>query len=81
MRSELGIALPPDATRIAELRSGDIVTITDRESIVYQFARRGSKPKASEEVAATQNTSTPPSGTLLDKRNAPEWQHESEQDS
>src|SRR5262249_50402663 len=67
--SEVAIAIPPDFKRIDELRSGEIITITYRESIVYRLARRGSKPKASEEVAASQNTSTPPSGTLSYQQN------------
>jgi len=67
--SEFGVAIPQDFTRIGELHAGDTVTISYRESIVYRVVRRGSRPKPSEEVAATQSTTTPPIATLSYQRN------------
>ena len=63
--SELGIFVPPDFTRLNELRVGDTVTITYYESIVYRLRRRGApKPPVSEEVAASESTASLPGATL-----------------
>ena len=63
--SELGVFVPPDFTRLNELRAGDTVTITYYESIVYRLRRRGApKPPVSEEVAVSETTASLPGATL-----------------
>ena len=57
--SEMGVFVPTEFTRINELKVGDTVTFTYYESIVYRISRqRASKPPVSEEVAATESTSS-----------------------
>jgi len=56
---------PPEFTRLNELRTGDTVTITYYESIVYRFRRPGSpRPTVSEEVAAVESKSALPGATF-----------------
>jgi len=63
--SELNVFVPSDFTRLNELRVGDTVTLTYYESIVYRLKRRGAtKPRVSEEVAASETTGSLPGATL-----------------
>ena len=63
--SEMGMFVPTELTRVKELKVGDTVTFTYYESVVYRISRpRASKPRVSEEVAATESPSALPGGTL-----------------
>jgi hypothetical protein len=63
--SKVGVFAPPEFTLFDELRTGDRVTFTYYESIVYQVkARHAARPRVSEEFAATESASKLPGGTL-----------------